>query len=122
MRFLSESLLCFAQYLVVRRLYFRVPFLTFTGSRRLIPRLSLTMMEKLHLLAATQVRDMLQNSTITVEEYARSLLERIEERDGIVKAWAFLGRLFPSHVYDPTERYPLILRQIPHLCSVKLEL
>lgn len=49
------------------------------------------MMETLHLLTATQVRDMLQNNTITTEEYARCLLRRIEERDGTVKAWAFLG-------------------------------
>ncbi|CAI7615000.1 unnamed protein product [Penicillium glandicola] len=50
------------------------------------------MMVNPYLLTATQVRDMFQNNTITVEEYARSLLERIEERDGIVKAWEFLGK------------------------------
>lgn len=37
---------------------------------------------------ATEVLDLLNNITITVEEYARSLLDRIKERDGIVKAWA----------------------------------
>ncbi|KAJ6186973.1 Amidase [Penicillium mononematosum] len=57
-------------------------------------------MENLHLLTATQVRDMLQNNTITVEEYARSLLGRIEERNDTVKAWAFLG--MPTQPGFPT--------------------
>lgn len=78
------------------------------------------MVEKPYLLTATQVRDILQKNTITVEEYAHSLLARIEERDCIVKAWAFLGKLFPAHVCDPNEEYLLSLHQIPHLYSVKL--
>lgn len=47
-----------------------------------------------YILAATQVLDLLKNNTITVEEYARSLLDRVKERDSIVKAWAYLGKLF----------------------------
>lgn len=45
-----------------------------------------------YLLTATQVRNLLENNIITVEEYACSLLDRIEKRDGIVKAWAYLGK------------------------------
>ncbi|KAL2687751.1 hypothetical protein Neosp_005315 [[Neocosmospora] mangrovei] len=48
------------------------------------------MTSPLYKLTATQVLELLKNNTITVEEYARSLLDRIEENDGIVKAWAYL--------------------------------
>ncbi|KAF5005054.1 hypothetical protein FDECE_8470 [Fusarium decemcellulare] len=41
-------------------------------------------------LTATQVLELLKNKTITVETYARSLLGRIKENDGNVKAWAYL--------------------------------
>lgn len=42
-------------------------------------------------LTATEALQLLSNGTITVEEYARSLLGRIEERGDTVKAWAYLG-------------------------------
>jgi len=45
-------------------------------------------------LTATQAVGLLKNNTITVEEYASSLLDRIEERDSIVKAWAYLDNHF----------------------------
>ena len=48
---------------------------------------------KLYLLTATQVLALFKQNTITVEDYARSLLSRIEERDNTVKAWEFLGTL-----------------------------
>lgn len=54
---------------------------------------TLITMAKPYLLSATRVRDLLRHNAITVEEYARALLGRIEERDSIVKAWAFLGEL-----------------------------
>ncbi|KAJ3537814.1 hypothetical protein NM208_g6163 [Fusarium decemcellulare] len=41
-------------------------------------------------LTATQVLELLKNRTITGETYARSLLDRIKENDGTVKAWAYL--------------------------------
>lgn len=47
---------------------------------------------KLYLLSATQVLALLRQNTITVEDYARSLLCRIDERDSIVKAWTYLGK------------------------------
>jgi len=45
----------------------------------------------LHSLTASQALQLLRSDTITAEEYARSLLERVQERDGTIKAWAFLG-------------------------------
>ncbi|KAF4463201.1 amidase [Fusarium albosuccineum] len=41
-------------------------------------------------LTATQVLKLLKNKAITVETYARSLLDRINENDGTVKAWVYL--------------------------------
>ncbi|KAH8803557.1 amidase signature domain-containing protein [Xylogone sp. PMI_703] len=45
---------------------------------------------KLYALSATQVLDLLRSDAITVEEYASSLLDRIGERDSVVRAWAFI--------------------------------
>ncbi|KAI2717502.1 hypothetical protein CBS147332_4382 [Penicillium roqueforti] len=64
------------------------------------------MVEKPYLLTATQVRDILQKNTITVEEYAHSLLARIEERDCIVKAWAFLDPAFVLSQARELDRIP----------------
>lgn len=41
-------------------------------------------------LTAAEVLELLKNNTITVEEYVRSLLDRVEENDSTVKAWAHL--------------------------------
>ncbi|RTE78643.1 hypothetical protein BHE90_006877 [Fusarium euwallaceae] len=41
-------------------------------------------------LTATQALELLKNNDMTVEEYALSLLHRIKENDGAVKAWAHL--------------------------------
>jgi Asp-tRNA(Asn)/Glu-tRNA(Gln) amidotransferase A subunit family amidase len=41
-------------------------------------------------LTATEVLPLLQNGTLSVETYARSLLTRIKMRDDAVKAWAYL--------------------------------
>lgn len=56
----------------------------------------------LYILTAGQALDLLKNNTITVEDYARALLSRISERDGIVKAWAYLG------MSAPTRREPAV--------------
>ncbi|KAH6995279.1 amidase signature domain-containing protein [Ilyonectria destructans] len=47
-----------------------------------------------HELTAMQVLELLKNNTLTVEAYARSLLDRIQVRDGTVKAWAYLDPEF----------------------------
>ncbi|GAW24587.1 hypothetical protein ANO14919_141760 [Xylariales sp. No.14919] len=44
----------------------------------------------LYTLNAVQVLYLLKNNSLTVEDYARSLLDRIKERDNTVKAWAYL--------------------------------
>ena len=43
-------------------------------------------------LTATEVISQVKNGSLTVEEYAKSLLRRIEQRDPVVKAWAYLDR------------------------------
>jgi Asp-tRNA(Asn)/Glu-tRNA(Gln) amidotransferase A subunit family amidase len=44
----------------------------------------------LYKLTATHALELINNNTISVEAYAKSLLDRIEERDPTVKAWAYL--------------------------------
>lgn len=41
-------------------------------------------------LTASQALKLIQNGDLTVEGWAKSLLDRIKERDHMVKAWAFL--------------------------------
>lgn len=41
---------------------------------------------------ATEAVNALKNGSLTAEDYALSLLGRIEERDSTVKAWAHLDR------------------------------
>ena len=53
------------------------------------------MASELHRLTATEVATKIGKDEITVEEYARSLLKRIEARDQAVQAWAYLD---PEHV------------------------
>jgi hypothetical protein len=73
---------------------------------------------KLYLLTATRVLALLRQDTFTVEEYARSLLGRIDERDSIVKAWTYISKLrFSSD--RAREKYSLLLPQIRNWCSVK---
>ncbi|GKU08423.1 amidase [Fusarium langsethiae] len=48
------------------------------------------MIMPLYKLTATHALELINNNTISVEAYAKSLLDRIEERDPTVKAWAYL--------------------------------
>ena len=41
-------------------------------------------------LTACEALDLIKRGDLSVEDYAKSLLARIKERDHIVKAWAFL--------------------------------
>jgi hypothetical protein len=50
----------------------------------------------LYALRASQVLDPLQNNTVNVEKYACCLLDRVKERDGVVKAWAYLSKSVPG--------------------------
>lgn len=53
------------------------------------------MVSELYRLTATEAATKIQQDEATVEEYARSLLKRIEARDEAVQAWAYLD---PEHV------------------------
>lgn len=44
----------------------------------------------LYQLTATQILAKIKDGEVTVEDYARSLLERIKSRDEAVQAWAYL--------------------------------
>ncbi|KAI1652814.1 amidase signature enzyme [Daldinia decipiens] len=50
---------------------------------------------ELYQLTATQALAKFKDGPVKVEEYARSLLARIEKRDDAVKAWAYIN---PEHV------------------------
>ncbi|KAF4785268.1 hypothetical protein HER10_EVM0004443 [Colletotrichum scovillei] len=53
------------------------------------------MMPRLYELTATQVLELLRNDTVTLETYARGLLDHVKETESVVKAWALLD---PGHV------------------------
>lgn len=42
-------------------------------------------------LTATEALKLLKSGSLTVEDYAKSLLSRIQERDDAVQAWAYLN-------------------------------
>lgn len=45
-------------------------------------------------LTASKALALIQKGDLTVEDYAKSLLARIKERDEVVKAWAYLDPEF----------------------------
>ncbi|KAK9418852.1 putative Amidase domain-containing protein [Seiridium unicorne] len=57
-------------------------------------------------LTATEAIAKFNDGSLTVEDYARSLLTRIEKRDDAVKAWAYLN---PDYVIEQAKR----LDQVP---------
>lgn len=57
-------------------------------------------------LTATEVIAKIQDGELTVEQYATSLLTRIQERDPIVKAWVYIN---PEQVLAEARR----LDQVP---------
>jgi NCS1 family nucleobase:cation symporter-1 len=54
-------------------------------------------MAELFRLTATEVSAKIRSGETTVEEYAKSLLARIEARDAAVQAWAYLD---PKYVLE----------------------
>ena len=56
-----------------------------------------SMNSDLYRLTATEVLSKIRDGQISVEDYAKSLLGRIEERDGAVQAWAFID---PAYVLE----------------------
>lgn len=65
------------------------------------------MSSKLYQLTATEILVKIKNGEVTVEDYARSLLERIESRDEAVQAWAYLD---PDYVIKQAQA----LDAVPH--------
>ncbi|OAA59179.1 amidase [Niveomyces insectorum RCEF 264] len=71
------------------------------------------MADELWRLSATEAHDQIQKNILTVERYATSLLDRIQERDGTTKAWVHIDRelvLARARQLDhipPAERGPL---------------
>jgi hypothetical protein len=57
-------------------------------------------------LTATQVVAKIRSGNLTVEQYAQSLLSRVEARDSVVKAWAYLD---PAQIIEQAR----MLDQIP---------
>ncbi|CRK14480.1 hypothetical protein BN1723_017393 [Verticillium longisporum] len=64
------------------------------------------MAHELYRLTASEVAARVRSGQVTIEEYARSLLSRIEARDPVVKAWAYLD---PERVIAEARR----LDQVP---------
>lgn len=52
-------------------------------------------------MTATEVAAKIKSGELTVVDYAKSLLARIESRDPVVKAWAYLD---PQRVLAEAER------------------
>ncbi|XXH06102.1 hypothetical protein Hte_012547 [Hypoxylon texense] len=52
-------------------------------------------------LTATQALSKFQDGSLSIEEYARSLLSRIEKRDAAVEAWAYLN---PGYVIQQAKQ------------------
>lgn len=48
-------------------------------------------------LTAIEARSKIQAGELTIEDYAKSILERIKQRDDAVKAWAYLN---PEYVLE----------------------
>jgi Asp-tRNA(Asn)/Glu-tRNA(Gln) amidotransferase A subunit family amidase len=65
------------------------------------------MNSKLYRLTATEVLAKIKDGEINVEDYARSLLKRIDSRDEAVQAWAFLD---PDYVIKQAQA----LDAVPH--------
>ncbi|KAF5855507.1 hypothetical protein ETB97_009083, partial [Aspergillus alliaceus] len=63
-------------------------------------------MSSLHRLTGTQIHDLICTGKVTVEQYARSLLTHIEQRDPVVQAWVHLN---PAQVLSQAKQ----LDQIP---------
>jgi Asp-tRNA(Asn)/Glu-tRNA(Gln) amidotransferase A subunit family amidase len=61
----------------------------------------------LYQLTATEVLAKIKSDEVTVEDYARSLLKRIEARDEAVQAWAYLD---PDYVIKQAKELDAVPR------------
>ena len=49
--------------------------------------------QDLTLLSAAQASVCLKSGALSVESYVRALIERVDQRDSLVKAWRHIGEL-----------------------------
>lgn len=67
---------------------------------------ALTMTEPYHLTASEAVT-LMRRGDLTVEDYAKSLLARVKERDHVIKAWAYLDPEFVLAQARKLDQIPL---------------
>ncbi|KAK8855834.1 amidase signature enzyme [Apiospora arundinis] len=72
-------------------------------------------------LTATQMLAKLKDRSLTVEEYARSLLSRIEQRDATVKAWAYLDPTYVIRQARELDQTPMDQRGPLHGIAVAVK-
>ena len=65
-------------------------------------------------LTATQALKLMKVGSLSVENYAKSLLERINARDEVVKAWAFLDPKFVLEQARKLDQIPAEKRGLLH--------
>ncbi|KAI9702195.1 MAG: hypothetical protein M1820_006277 [Bogoriella megaspora] len=61
---------------------------------------------KLWSLTATEVLSLIRQDQLTVEDYAHALLDRIQSRDSVVKAWQYLDTAFVLAQARALDRVP----------------
>jgi hypothetical protein len=69
--------------------------------------MAMSVPNKLYSLPATELLALFKNNSVTIKQYAQSLLERTEERNTAVRAWAYLD-------HDLVIQQAKALDQIPH--------
>ena len=69
-------------------------------------------------LTASKALALMQKGDLTVEDYAKSLLVRIKERDEVVKAWAYLDSDFVLAQAKKLDQIPLEKRGPLHGVAV----
>ena len=61
-----------------------------------------------HRLTATEALCAFDDGSLTIEDYAKSILKHIEARDSVVKAWAYLD---PPHVLEQARALDRVPKQ-----------
>jgi len=69
-------------------------------------------------LTASQALALMKDGSLSVENYAKSLLSRIEARDEVVKAWAFLDPQFVLEQARKLDQIPEDKRGLLHGVAV----
>ncbi|KAJ3577289.1 hypothetical protein NPX13_g3275 [Xylaria arbuscula] len=75
----------------------------------------------LYTLTAVEVLGLLKSNSVTVEDYARSLLDRINDRDSTVKAWAYLDSAFVLDQARALDQVPQDQRGPLHGLAIGIE-